>query len=572
MSAATLALAAAGAAALAVALTAGDVEDQAVSPAVQAASQRSVATAQTGPFVLGVQTHFGQNWPADRLAIARKHGATMLRDGASWAVNERSKGVIALAENRLAPLRQACRAGVKVMLTIVPVHPAYDNGKLVTSDEGVAAFGRYLDTIAQSFGSCLIGIEVGNEINGTGELYDRSGLPGAYTRLLERSYAPFKAKHPDVAIVGGSTNAIGTGFLNKLFAAGMLDHVDAVAVHPYRRHSESLSWEIRHLQGAMRRHGRIVPIWASELGDNFERPSDAASALVKMATLLSGLGVENASWYALTDQKWFPTSGLVTATGREKPAAGAFAMLQRELLVHGRPVQVHDGDLVSIWRFAPDRWVIWGAPRDLVPAKGSQVFDAAGNPLSGPLRTGQSPLIVFGPQPRLAATPVLADSLLQFGAAPWSYHAGTAEAFARREPAALQPLDSDFQTSLGSPTLRPLRLDASTGATLPVIPAVVRYTAPADMNATLLGCFSPGRNRASTVRASISIGNREVTSAVIREGSAIRQDIALRRGETLDLRFVAETGSRGHTFGYRVRLFEPGQAPADCPADIAGWS
>lgn len=534
-----------------------------------ARAQTDVRSEPAGPFVLGVQTHFGQDWPAGRLGIARQLGAPLLRDGLSWAAAEKRPGQIAFAATKITPLDRACTLGMKLMLTIVPVHPLYDGGRLVRSGPAVEAFARYLDRIADRFGTCLVGIEVGNELNGVRSLGPAAEVPAAYVSLMKSLYAPFKARHPGVALVGGSTNAIGTGYLDRLFRLGLLDHADGIGVHPYRNHGENVDWEIGRLDAAMRRHGRVLPIWASEFSDIFEQPGDAAAALVKMTTLLSGSGVKMASWYALADQKWFPTMGLVTAGGEDKPAARAFSFVQRELLPQGRPVSVSDDRLAAVWRFGKDRWVVWGAPRVIEAQPGSRIYDATGRRVGNEVAVGTAPLVVVGPRPALGETAVLADSLLQFGAAPWSYSAGAG----RSRGKALSPLDSDFATSMGERTLRPLRIDDSSGAATPAADVTVRYTALRDMRAALLGCFSRGSDAASVVGVSVTGPGGEVGRADLVRAAAIRTgELSLRKGDTLDVRFSAAAGKRGHTFRYRIRLFRPGTAPATCPADVAGWS
>ncbi|MEO0061564.1 MAG: hypothetical protein RLZZ08_124 [Pseudomonadota bacterium] len=523
-----------------------------------------VTPAESGPFVLGVQTHFGQRWPASRLEAARAVDAPLLRDGLAWPALEPRPGEYVLPAATLAPLDRACAGGMQLMLTVVPTHPDYDGGQMVTSKQGVAAFGAYLDQLARHFGKCLVGIEVGNEINGSAALRRMDDLPAAYVALMQGIYRPFKAVHPQVALVGGSTNAVGTGFLVRLFRNGLLDHADGIAVHPYRGHGENVSWEIANLNAAMHQQDRVLPIWASEFGDRFEQPRDAASAVVKMATQLSGAGVKMASWYALADQKWFPTMGLVTQRGAEKPAAAAFRFMQRELLPHGRPVQVSTDRLAALWRFGQDRWVVWGVPRALNLQPGTAVFDATGERVNGTAMVGTAPLVVVGAKPGLGQSPVLADSLLQFGARPWNYLAGDA--------AVLAPLDSDFATSLGRRDLRPLRIDDATGATIAAQPVTVRYTAPQDMRASLLACFSHGRNSASTLAITATGPAGEVGRTVLERRASLQADVTLRAGDSLDLRFAPATGKGGHTFGYRIRLYRPGTAPQDCPREIAEWS
>ncbi|MCJ2188394.1 hypothetical protein [Novosphingobium beihaiensis] len=491
----------------------------------------------------------------------------MLRDGVSWAAAEKEKGRIAFPAS-VAPLDQACSRGMGLVLAIVPSNPLYDGGLLVSSAEGQEAFGRYLDRVASRFGDCLAGIEVGNELNGAKSLGSKSYVQTNYAALMRAIYGRFKAAHPDVALIGGSTNAIGTGYLDTLFGLGLLSHADGIAVHPYRNHGENVDWEIAHLADTMRKHGKVLPVWATEFSDNFDAPAEGAGALVKMVTLLSGSGVRMASWYALVDQKWFPAMGLLTSGGAMKPAGRAFRLVQRELLPRGRPQQVSDTRLSPIWRYGADRWVVWGVPRTLNPAPGSQVFDAQGNQLSGKVELGLVPVVVFGARPGLGPSTVLADSLLQYGAAPWGYLSG---APGKEKP--LAPLDSTFSTSLGNRWLKPMRIDDATGAVTKAAQITLRYTAPRDLSASLLGCFTKGGTSSSTILITVHApGGGEIGRTVLSDAAKVAvTNLHLKAGQAVDIRLAPGSGSSGHTFRYRVRLFRVGSAPASCPQNVAGW-
>lgn len=522
-----------------------------------------IATPPPGPFTLGVQTHFGQGWPATRLGVARDLSAPLLRDGLSWQVSEPVAGRIALDPARIAPLDRACASGMKLMLTVIPRHRLYDGGRIVTSPEGRAAFAAYLDTLARRFGDCLVAIEVGNEINGARALPVPRGTDplAAYVGVLATLRGSFAQSHPQVALLGGSTNAIGTGFLVRLFRMGLLSHADGIAVHPYRDHGENVEWEIARLNAAMARHGKVLPIWATEIGDTFEDNADAPAALLKTTTLLAAAGVRMVSWYALVDQPWFPDMGLTKADGTPKPAAAAFALMQQELLPHGRPVAASDDRLNPVFRFGRDRWVLWGAPRDLLPASGSRVLDATGQPLPGKVRIGAAPVVVIGQRPRLGPRDVIADSLLQFAAAPWSYSA---------DGLALAPADTDYATRLSLPKRGQTWLADAAGAVTGG-PAALCYTAPQPVTAAVLACLE-GTARPVSATLSGPAGQR-LGQARLQGKAEIRvPSVALGQGQSLTLAFArAETGGTGYRFRYRMFLYRPGTLPSRCPDPVAGW-
>lgn len=529
-----------------------------------------------GPFVLGAQTHIGQNWPAAAIPLASSIASPSLRDGLSWQEAEKAPGRIVFPAEKLGVLREGCRAGLRLILTANPRNPLYDGGLTVTSPAGIAAFTGYLKALVAAFpGDCVDALEIGNEINGARGMPVAAGSDPArvYADLLRVVYPALKQAAPKVAILGGSTNAIGTGFLGTLFAEGLLDNVDGIAVHPYRGHAENLDWELRHLSATMGTHGKRVPIWATEFGDYFETPQQAAPALVKLVALMSAAGVEQASWYALLNQKWFRNMGLFGQDRAPLPAGRAFAFVQRELIARGRAERMPGDGLTYLLRFGNDRWVAWGAPRELIRDAGSRYFDAAGAVLPGAMSLGANPIIVIGAQPKFGPSAVVADSLFQFDRPPWSYFGRTAGG--RLVP--LTSLDGRFATSLGDKTLRPLFLSdvagAAAGTSTSPTSAVIRYVAPAAATLRIQVCLTAnakgeGVNLALTAAGKL-LANRLVTGSA----TLLSEPVALAAGEQVDLA-VGPSGATGrnNTFRYRIRLLKAGASPVDCAFPVGGWA
>lgn len=522
------------------------------------------------PFVLGVQTHFSQGWPAGLLAAAKDVHAPALRDSLPWAAGEVRPGVYDFAGANARPLAAACAARQDLLLTLVPKNPLYEGGQLVATADGQHAFARYVNALADRFGNCLVGIEVGNEINNPGNFRYAPGVDpvAAYVALLRTLRADVKPRHARLAILGGSTNAVGTGFIARLAAAGMLDAVDGVVVHPYRSHPENLDFELAHLNATMRRFGPPPPIWATEFSDAFRTPDLAAPLLVKSTTMMAAAGVARAYWYALVDQRWFPTMGLLDRNAHDKPAADAFRLMQDRLLPAGRPVRVPGDRLTFIYRFGADRWVMWGAPRPIALHGGHIVVrDAAGHVLPPLTAIGEEPRIVEGATGyTLGQSPVLADSLLQYGAAPWSYLARTVDGMLH--PLGL--LDDTYATTFASRFYRPLHIgdvaaapagDASHGDH-----AVLRYTAPAAQAATIAACFSKGAG-GDGVDVAIMQGDRLLFRGILTD--MLRPapiDVDLAAGATLDFAFGPNQVAGKDAFHYRIRLLRRGAtAGAVCP-------
>ena len=536
----------------------------AATTAVVAAATAPATTAAGSPLTLGAQTHFSQAWPAGANDLAAQAQAPLLRDSLPWAAGETSKGQYALNGAAAQNLMAACQAGRRLILTQIPVNPLYDNGLWVSSEQGRAAFAAYLGALKDKFGSCLAAIELGNEINGNRAMVFASGIDSvaAYVRIAAAARARLGGSP---ALLGGSTNMIGTGFLRPLFAAGLLAQVDGIAVHPYRNRAEGLDAEMTQLWAAMDASGRRVPVWATEFGLATADQGTAAGELVKQATMLAASGVGQASWYALIDQAGFPTMGLFAGSAI-KDQGRAFRFLQASVLPKGAPIRLDLGDpLLFAYRFGSDTTVIWGSPRGLVLGNGTRAYGPTGAALATPA-IGDQPIVLVGTGYTLGASAVVADTLLGWSSPAWRY-------FVRNKggaDTALDWLDDTWTGYYGNKYSKPLRINATSAApagdAANPLRAVWRYTAPVAQAIDLRGCFAK------------TASGDGVDLTVLRNGKAVWQGVLtttlqlgpvavdLVKGDKLDLVAGPNQTFGGDAFFYRVVLFRRGQSAAvTCP-------
>ncbi|WBH17096.1 glycosyl hydrolase [Sphingomonas radiodurans] len=532
----------------------------------------AAAPVATPGMTLGVQTHFSQGWPATLVDRVRTSGATAVRDGVPWSRGEPTPGRYALDVAAPAALDAVCQSGRTLLLTLAPEHPAYDGGKTAHSDRAIAAFARYAGALADRYRTCLAGIEVGNEINDSRNLSYPAGVngPARYVALVRATGTELRRRGSTTAVVGGSTNVIGTGFLDRLFAAGLLDAADAIAVHPYRSQAENVDRELANLTDVMRRHGRVLPIWATEFSDNYATADIAAEELVKMVTLLSAAGVSRAYWYALIDQQWFRHMGLYSGP-TEKPAARAYGRMAA-LTSTGRATQIDLKDQgIRLYRFGSGAYVVWGGGGRVAFGGSLTAHDAYGRAVGGSatkVDVGPLPLIVTaaGTPRREQSSMIVADTTFGYGQPPWSYLAQTRDG--KLHPLALS--DGQWDSSYASRNFQPLRISditaAVAGTAAAPVRAVVRYTSPATARLSIAGCFTKKPN-GDGVDVSVIASGRTVWSRVLTQDALLTGvDVDLARGGTLDLSVGPHQTAGGDAFAYRVRLFARGAAqPVACP-------
>lgn len=535
--------------------------------AVGGAGLTAAAAAPERGMVLGVATHFDQGWPIGLLVQAKAVGAQSLREDVPWGKGEPEPGVYDFSDVRLGFARRACAEGSDVLIVVDPRHPAYDAGNTAYSPVAQQAFGAYLAKLLDQLPKgCVAGIEVGNEINANDAIKVPVGTDPArtYVALLRAVHTAIRPRHPKVAIVGASTNVIGTGFIETIAAAGGLDAMDAIAVHPYRGVADAVDLELERVVAAMQRHGRPVPIWATEFGNYFTDPAAAPPLLVKMATILAAVGVQRSYWYALIDEAYFPNMGLFDGQGRDKLAADAFRLARTQILAGGAPVRVDVGDRRSfVYRLASGGHVLWGDPRPLTVTGSKTVRDARGGLVTPPARLSDDPIVLPpGARYTLGPSPVLADSLPEFGRSPWLYLAQPATGAA--VPLAMR--DWQWTSFYGKVGLDPLQISSNwlvpAGNGTSPVRAVVRYTAPIAIKAEMVACFDkkPAGDGVDVevIRNGTRIHHAVVTQRTVIEGLAV--DLAA--GQTLDIAVGPNRDAGDDALAYRIRLIRPGSAIA----------
>ncbi len=546
--------------------------DQAQSGPAQAAPPGANGVeAASGPVRTGVTTHFSQGWPPRLMASAAALGTATIRDSLHWAQIERQPGQYAFTEQNSGHVARACQAGMTVLLGIEPRNRIYDGGATAYTPATRAAFANYIGTIADRWPKCVVAIEIGNEING------QNGITGpaakdritAHVALLKSVRDTVKPRHPHLLLIGGSTNTIGTGFLTRLFRAGMLAQVDAVAVHPYRPDPEGVEWEIARVQSAMAQAGAVKPIWATEFSREFPDPAAASAFYLKMIALLEGAGVNDHFWYALVDQSFYPTMGLLKLDGTRKPAAAAYDFAAQTLAPLGpaRRIDQHDPALFH-FRFGADTHVVWGGRRTLaVSGNGARFFAADGRTAARPAVVSDTPVVITGAADiRFGVGEVLADSLYGFARAPLGWFAQTQSG----SLVPLSPVDWAWTTYLGNPALPQVAVNRAGIGTTAMAGTLVRYTATADGPVVASVCLRPGsagaRASAALRRNGAPLWSAPAGDPVGKAGGRTLGSAAVtvRSGDTIDFVLSPLPGQPGSRFRYRFRVARSAADAAGC--------
>lgn len=194
---------------------------------------------------LGVCLHLNDSTPAEFPAV-RKAGFGAVRTDLPWAEIEGQRGVYRWEKfDRAAQGLKA--AGLHPLFILFGPNPAYGDESPRTP-EARAAFARFSGLAAARYKGYGADFEIWNEPNHRG-FWKPEPNARDYVELVKAVSAAVRAADPKARILAGSVTEPLWPFLEQSFRLGMLDSIDAVAVHPYRpQRPESLIEDVARLR------------------------------------------------------------------------------------------------------------------------------------------------------------------------------------------------------------------------------------------------------------------------------------------------------------------------------------
>jgi hypothetical protein len=213
--------------------------------------------------------------------------------------------------------------------------------------ESVAAFARWAGAAAKHFAGRRIIWEIWNEPNIS--FWKPKPDVQQYMTLALATAKAIREADPNATIIGPATSEVPVKFLEELFAAGALAHLDAVSVHPYRSYKkgpETAAEDYAKLRALIGKHAptpakRAMPIISGEWGySTFTNKGVSletqAAFLVRQQLVNLYAGVPISIWYdwkndgpGLAEREH--NFGTVTHDLRPKPAYTAVQTFTDEL-------------------------------------------------------------------------------------------------------------------------------------------------------------------------------------------------------------------------------------------------
>ncbi len=203
-------------------------------------------TPATPVLFFGAQAHFGQGWNVDLVPRITAGGMADVRDELYWQMVESSAGVFSFPANYDAYMTALRNAGISPLITLSFENTNYDGGQTPYTNAGFDGYARYATEVLKKYGTQVTAVEIWNEYNGSfAKGPATSDRAGTYLKMLRPAYTAIKAARPDVTVIAGSTAGVPLPYFEKLFAAGALNSLDAVSIHPYRTASAPEGADIR---------------------------------------------------------------------------------------------------------------------------------------------------------------------------------------------------------------------------------------------------------------------------------------------------------------------------------------
>lgn len=218
------------------------------------------------PEGLGVNIHFTEAQPGE-LEMLSAAGFRWIRMDFHWAATEKVAGKYDFAAyDRLLASLEGHK--LRALFILDYSNQLYEKDVSVATDAGRQAYSKWAAAAAMHFQGHGILWEIWNEPNGV--FWKPKQDVGQYAALAVAVSKAIHAAAPGEAVIGPATSTIDLKFLEACFQAGVLEHWDAVSVHPYRPTApETVVTEYEQLRGLIDRYafdGKNIPIISGEWG------------------------------------------------------------------------------------------------------------------------------------------------------------------------------------------------------------------------------------------------------------------------------------------------------------------
>ena len=345
------------------------------------------------PAGMGVNIHFLGGHTHDLHLIAQA-GLKYIRTDCTWAEIEKKKGEYEWsAQDQL--IAHATAEGLRLIYVLDYSNPLYEPdvpGKrrvwvphsAPIHPDSIAAFARWSAAAAVRFKQAHVIFEIYNEPNGA--FWPPKADAIKYAELAMAAAQAIREADPQAVIIAPALATTGLGeidlpFLEQSFRRGLLENLDGVSIHPYRRLVPETAGgdyqKVRQLMdhfAPVRRQGKIALI-DSEWGySSFPKEvSEEIQACYIVRQRLNDImsGVPISIWYDWKDDGADPNErehhfGLINYQGQAKPAYRLIQTFNLELAGYhawGRYISADTNEYLVLFKndSGSSKMVVWTA-------------------------------------------------------------------------------------------------------------------------------------------------------------------------------------------------------------------
>ena len=242
------------------------------------------------PNGFGVNIHFtGEPKDLDLIAEA---GFKFIRMDLSWSGIEREKGVYNFERNGYDTLTAGCiKRGIRILYILDYSNRLYESEQSVRTPEGRIAFANFAEAAAKRYAGKNILWEIWNEPNIKQFWSPQPGVDD-YCKLVEAAASKIKQADPTGLVVAPATSTIPFDWLESCFKKGLLNHIDALTVHPYRpKNPETVIKDYVRLRDLITRYapqGKNIPILSGEWATQTSTGTTLASPMFSRPSIWRG--------------------------------------------------------------------------------------------------------------------------------------------------------------------------------------------------------------------------------------------------------------------------------------------
>lgn len=282
---------------------------------------------------IGINIHEVTRNEIDMLADL---GVTWVRIDLTWEVIESEPGVYEYEKTNYDELVDAITDnGLRPYFILNYGNPLYSEEQSVMTEEGQAHFARYVKETVERYQGMNGVWEIWNEPNyDTHWLTEPTYIP--YAALVEETAPIIKKEDPTATVAGPALlnlNGESLMWMEEIFKLGVLEHLDALSVHPYRHTSpETIAGDYQLLQELIANYTDREDLlifsgeWGYSLTSLPEEPAQSqADYLVRMMLMNEYQSIPISIWYGFRDNGTDMTNelhhfGLLDASEKQKPA------------------------------------------------------------------------------------------------------------------------------------------------------------------------------------------------------------------------------------------------------------